>query len=181
MKRICIYCGSRHGNKSEFTQAAESIAAAVVARGYGGVYGGGRVGLMGVVADRVLADGGSMIGVIPEHLATVELIHPDVADMRVVTSMHERKALMIELSDAFVALPGGFGTMEELFEVLCWKQLGLHEKPIGLLNVAGFYDRLRQFADDMATDGFVTPGNLEYLIVESDPEILMARLEQSGI
>ena len=180
MKRVCVYCGSRDGNSPEFATATDDLADQLVARGYEGVYGGGRVGLMGKLADRVLRGGGTMIGVIPEHLATVELTHPDVADMRVVSSMHERKALMMELSDAFIALPGGFGTMEELFEVLCWKQLGLHANPIGLLNVNGFYDGLQQFLAEMSNDGFLYPGNLESVVVESDAARLMDRLESSS-
>lgn len=179
MKRVCVYCGSRSGANKNFVEAAEAIGHAIADRGYEGVYGGGRVGLMGVVADSVLRRGGSIIGVIPEHLATVELTHPDVADMRVVTSMHERKAMMMELSDAFIALPGGFGTMEELFEVLCWRQLGLHANPVGVLNVDGFYDGLQQFLHNMAQSEFLYPGNLDSLIVESDVDKLMARLEQS--
>ena len=134
---------------------------------------------MGVLADEMMRLGGQVIGVIPEHLAAIELTHPDVPDMRVVGSMHERKALMLELSDAFIALPGGFGTMEELFEVVSWRQMGLHPHPVGLLNTGGFYDHLQQFVRTMATAEFLYPNHVDSLIIDTDPEKLMDRLEQS--
>ena len=132
---------------------------------------------MGVLADAVLAGGGEVIGVIPEHLSTVELTHPDVADMRVVGSMHERKKLMMDLSDAFIALPGGLGTMEELFEVLCWRQIGLHSRPIGLLEVDGFYTELQQLLHRMVRHDFLREQSVEDFIVEEDVDTLLGRLQ----
>ncbi|MFK7818693.1 MAG: TIGR00730 family Rossman fold protein [Planctomycetaceae bacterium] len=177
MKRIGVYCGSRSGSDPDFEESPQELGRLIVSCGFGAVYGGGQVGLMGALADAVLENNGSIIGVIPEHLASIELQHPSVTDMRVVGSMHQRKALMIELSDAFIALPGGFGTMEELFEVLCWEKLGLHRNPIGLLNVNGFYDQLVSFIQHMDKTGFLNAGNLDALIVESEPEELMTRIE----
>lgn len=153
------------------------LAQTLVRRGWGVVFGGGRVGLMGILADTALAAGGEVIGVIPEHLSTVELTHPDVADMRVVSSMHERKKLMMDLSDAFIALPGGFGTMEELFEVLCWRQIGLHSPPIGLLDVDGFYAGLTDLLARMVSDDFLSAESLEALVIDEDVERLIDRLQ----
>src|SRR5271163_4044120 len=145
IKRVCVYCGSNSGSLPAFAVAARELGAALARRGLGLVYGGGCVGLMGVVADAVVAQGGEVIGVIPEVLAKREMAHFGLKDLRVVGTIHERKALMAELADAFIALPGGFGTMEELCEALTWAQLGLHHKPLGLLNVAGYYDPLLAF------------------------------------
>src|ERR671932_40439 len=147
MRRLCVYAGSNAGARPEYARAAEELARELVARGIGLVYGGGRVGLMGVLADTVLAGGGEAIGVIPQALVDREVGHQGLTELRVVGSMHERKALMAELADAFVALPGGYGTWEEFFEIVTWVQLGLHPKPCGLLNVAGYYDPLLALAD----------------------------------
>ncbi len=152
------------------------MAAALVAEGIGLVYGGGGTGLMGEVADGVLAGGGEVIGVIPRHMTTREIAHQGVTDLRVVGSMHERKALMYDLSDGFVALPGGLGTLEELFEITTWSQLGLHVKPSGILNVSGFYDLLVGFLDHVTADGFVKPEHRKLMIMEEQPDALLAAL-----
>jgi uncharacterized protein (TIGR00730 family) len=156
--------------------AARELAAALVARGQGLVFGGGSVGLMGVLADALLAAGGEALGVIPHGLLAREIAHRSLTEMRVVPSMHARKALMAELSDAFVALPGGFGTFEELLEMVTWAQLGIHRKPIGLLNVAGYYDALIALVDHAVREGFVPPGNRGLILVDSEPGPLLDRL-----
>jgi uncharacterized protein (TIGR00730 family) len=176
-RRVCVYCGSSAGILPEYRTAAEALGRRLVARGCGLVYGGGSVGLMGVIADAVLAAGGEVQGVIPQSLATRELLHTDVEPMHIVESMHARKALMAELSDAFIAMPGGYGTFEELFEVITWAQLGLHARPIGLLNVAGFFDPLVQLVDHAVAEGFIKAGHRELIVVESEPERLLERLE----
>ena len=153
------------------------MAQALVRHGRGLVYGGGSVGLMGVIADSVLAAGGNVIGVIPEKLAVVELLHTGVRDMRIVPTMHVRKALMAELSDSFIALPGGYGTLEELFEVITWAQLGIHSKPIGILNTNGYFDALLSFVDRTIADGFIKPAHLGLFVVATDPEDLLQRLQ----
>lgn len=155
MPRICIFCGARSGNDPRFVDAASHAGRAIANAGFGLVYGGGRVGLMGAIADAALASGGEVIGVIPSGLATAEIAHAGVTDLRVVETMHERKALMAELSDAFIALPGGFGSMDEFHEILTWRQLGIHDKPIGLLNQDGFYDHLLALYERMEREGFV--------------------------
>ncbi len=152
------------------------MAAALLAEGIGLVYGGGATGLMGEVADSVLAGGGEVIGVIPRHMMTREIGHTGVTDLRVVDSMHERKALMYDLSDGFVALPGGLGTLEELFEITTWSQLGLHVKPSGILDVAGFYELLVGFLDHVTAEGFVEAEHRKLLMVEEQPEALLAAL-----
>ena len=157
MKRICVFAGSNTGARPEYVSAAEELGRALVARGIGLVYGGARVGLMGVLADTVLAANGAVIGVMPEALVAKEVAHAGVADLRVVSSMHERKALMADLADGFVALPGGWGTWEEFFEILTWAQLGLHEKPCGLLNVQGYFTPLLASVDHSIDEGFVKP------------------------
>jgi uncharacterized protein (TIGR00730 family) len=176
LKRICIYCGSNSGSRPEYTRAAQEMGAALAQRGIELVYGGGRVGLMGTLADAVLAAKGTVIGVIPEALVAKEVAHQRLTDLRVVRSMHERKALMADLADAFVALPGGFGTMEEFCEVLTWAQLGLHRKPHGLLNVAGFYDPLLAFFDHAVAENFVRPAHRAFVVSETDPHRLLHRL-----
>lgn len=179
MKRVCVFCGSRAGRQSQFARAARDLAQELSDRSLDLVYGGGSVGLMGILADTMLSRGRRVIGVIPKQLATSELMHTEVADMRIVHSMHERKALMLELADVFVTLPGGFGSMEELFEVLSWRQLGLHPHPVGVLNVDGYYDSLIGLADTMLAQGFVTDSTRELMIVESTVAALMDRLENS--
>jgi uncharacterized protein (TIGR00730 family) len=157
MKRICVFCGSHVGNDPSYAQIAREAARAIVAAGYGVVYGGGGIGLMKIVADTALESGGEVIGVIPHALARTEMAHQGLTRLHVVTTMHERKALMEDLSDAFVALPGGFGTMDEFCEVLSWRQLRIHDKPIGLLNYRGYYDALLRLFDSMVREGFVGP------------------------
>jgi uncharacterized protein (TIGR00730 family) len=174
-RKICVFTGSRRGLRPEYAEAARSLGRALVARDYGLVYGGGKVGLMTVIADTVLELKGHVTGVIPNSLVSREVAHFGLSDLRVVDSMHERKALMAELSDGFIAMPGGIGTMEELFEVLSWAQLGLHEKPCALLNVAGYYDPLIQFLDHGVEQDFIKAKHRALLIVESDPGALLDR------
>jgi uncharacterized protein (TIGR00730 family) len=176
LRRVCVFCGSQPGTRPQYAEAARATAAAMVAAGVDLVYGGGRVGLMGVVADAVLELGGQVVGVIPEHMSDREIAHYGLSDLRIVGSMHERKALMYELSDGFVALPGGLGTLEELFEITTWSQLGLHAKPTGLLDVEGFYGPLVAFLDQLVTEGFVSPRHRALLRVAADPVTLLERL-----
>ena len=177
MERICVFCGSSPGARPVYGEAAEELAGALVDRGLGLVFGGASVGLMGLLADAVLERGGEVTGVIPRALVDREIAHPRVADLRVVESMHERKALMAELADAFVALPGGLGTLEELFEIYTWAQLGLHRKPCALLNVAGYYDGVAAFLDHAVDERFVRAEHRALLIAEEDPRVLLQRLE----
>jgi uncharacterized protein (TIGR00730 family) len=178
MRRVCVFCGASPGARAGYEAAAEELARLLVAKGIGVVYGGGGVGLMGKLADAVLAREGEIIGVMPRSLIEKEIGHRDVADLRVVDSMHERKALMAELSDAFIALPGGLGTLEELFEVYTWSQLGLHQKPCGLLNVEGYYDDIRAFLDHAVRERFVREEHRSMLIVEPGADRLLERLER---
>ncbi len=177
-QRVGIFCGAHTGNGSHYTRIAAAVSQRIVERGYGIVYGGGRVGLMGVIADAALAAGGEVIGVIPEALATKEVAHAGLTQLHVVASMHERKALMADLSDAFIALPGGFGTMDEFCEILTWAQLRIHSKPVGLLNSNGYYDELLTLFDKMVREGFVSVTNRD--LVQSAPAIddLLHRLLQ---
>ena len=174
---ICVFTGSRHGAQVEYADAAKKLGRLLVERGYGLVYGGGNVGLMTVIADTVLELKGHVTGVIPDSLVSKEVAHSGLSDLRVVGSMHERKALMAELSDGFIAMPGGIGTLEEFFEVLSWAQLGLHEKPCALLNVDGYYDPLIQFMDHAVGEDFIKPKHRALLIVESEPAQLLDRIE----
>jgi hypothetical protein len=176
MQRICVFCGSKTGNDVRYAELATKLGGLMTERGIGLVFGGGSVGLMGAVADAVLDAGGEVIGVIPERLATKELLHPRVTDMRVVDGMHARKSLMAELSDGFIALPGGLGTFEELFEVITWSQLGFHRKNIGLLDVAGFFDPLVRMVDHAIQEGFVQSTHRELIVVEERPDALLDRL-----
>ena len=155
MDRVCVFAGSNVGREPGYRQGAADLGRALAARGVGLVYGGARVGLMGAMADAVLAAGGEVIGVIPSALVTKEVAHGALTELRVVASMHERKAMMAELADGFIALPGGWGTLEELFEVLTWAQLGLHAKPCGLLNLCGYFDPLLAFLEHAIAEGFV--------------------------
>ncbi len=173
MERLCVFSGSSPGGHPDYIQAAERLGRALVSDGVGLVYGGAHVGLMGAIADAVLDAGGEAVGVIPQALVDREIAHTGLTDLRVVGSMHERKALMAELADGFVALPGGMGTLEELFEVATWTQLGLHAKPLGLLDVRGYYRQLVAFLDHAVTEGFVTPENREMLVVEQGAEALL--------
>jgi uncharacterized protein (TIGR00730 family) len=179
IKRVCVYCGSNSGSLPAFAGAARDMGAALARRGLGLVYGGGCVGLMGLVADAMVAEGGEVIGVIPEVLAKKEIAHFGLKDLRVVGTIHERKALMAELADAFIALPGGFGTMEEFCEALTWSQIGLHDKPLGLLNVAGFYGPLLAFFDHAVERNFIRPAHRQLVLAETDPDRLLDLLAQS--
>lgn len=180
-KRICVFCGSSDGHDPDFAKTATAIGRRIAQRGSGVVYGGAKVGLMGRVADAALAEGAEVLGVIPEKLMIKEVAHDDLTDLVVVHSMHERKAKMGDLSDAFVALPGGWGTMEELFEVLTWSQLRYHTKPIGLLNLNGYYDHLLAFADHAVTQGLLHADNRALLVSDADPEALLDKLEATFI
>ena len=178
MRSICVFCGSSTGERSEYAQAARDFGRLLAEQDITVIYGGGNVGLMGVLADSVLAGGGRVIGVIPQHLVDKELAHAGV-DLRIVGSMHERKALMAELADAFVALPGGIGTFEEFFEILTWSQLGLHSKPCGLLNVSGYYDPLIAMLEHAAAEGFLRPVHLQLMVQASEPTELLEKLRAS--
>ncbi|WP_201859469.1 LOG family protein [Microvirga soli] len=171
--RLCVFCGSNAGQDPVYLNNARALGEALAASGIGLVYGGASVGLMGAVADAVLDKGGDVIGVMPKALVDKEIAHKGLSDLRVVGSMHERKALMAELADGFIALPGGLGTFEELFEVWTWAQLGYHRKPCALLNAGGFYDKLTDFLDDVVERGFVKPIHRAMLIVENDPAVLI--------
>lgn len=177
MQRVCVFCGSSPGARPAYAEAAEELAGLLAGEGIGLVYGGGGVGLMGRLADAMLAGGGEAIGVIPRALVAREIGHTGLSELRVVGSMHERKALMAELSDAFVALPGGLGTLEELFEVYTWSQLGLHRKPCALLDVEGYYADLAGFLAHAVEERFVREEHRAMLIVEREPRALLERLE----
>jgi len=175
--KICIFTGSRVGSRPEYSDAAKEMARQLVHRGYGLVYGGGNVGLMGVIADHMLAAGGEVIGVIPDMLVRKEVAHHGLSELRVVTSMHERKAVMADLAHGFIALPGGIGTMEEFFEVLSWAQLGIHDKPCGLLNTAGYFDPLVGFLDAALDQDFLKPKHRSLVIVENEATELLDRFD----
>ena len=174
--RLCVFLGSSTGRSPVYAETARQFGGLLARRGIGLVYGGGSVGLMGLVADGACAAGGEVIGVIPEALRARELDHQGLTELHVVQTMHERKALMAELSDGFVALPGGIGTFEELFEVWTWAQLGYHAKPCGLLNVNGFYDRMSDFIDHVVVEGFLKAEHRAMLIVEREPEAMLATM-----
>jgi uncharacterized protein (TIGR00730 family) len=169
MKSVAVYCGASSGTNELFTQQAQAMGQALAERGFTLVYGGGRVGLMGAVADSALAHGGRVIGVIPDFLVAKEVEHRGVTELHIVKSMHERKLMMADLAEGFVAMPGGYGTLEELFEVLTWGQLGLHKKPIGMLNVAGYYDHLLRALDHMADEGLLRRENRNQLLSNAHP------------
>jgi uncharacterized protein (TIGR00730 family) len=171
--RLCVFCGSNAGQDPVYMETARLLGETLARNGIELVYGGASVGLMGAVADAVLGKGGHVIGVMPQALVDKEIAHTGLSDLRVVGSMHERKALMAELSDGFIALPGGLGTFEELFEVWTWAQLGYHKKPCALLNVSGFYDKLAHFLDDVVERGFVKPIHRAMLIVKDEPAALI--------
>jgi uncharacterized protein (TIGR00730 family) len=176
LARICVFCGSSPGKDARYRESARELGTAIARSGRGLVYGGGGIGLMGIVAQAALAAGGEVIGVIPKALARREVLKAGLTETRVVASMHERKAMMAELSDAFVALPGGLGTFEELLEIGTWGQLGIHRKPIGLLNVAGYYDPLVTLMDHAVAAGFVSERNRGLFVVEKDAARLLDRL-----
>lgn len=177
MKRICVFCGSSPGKRPEYARSARQLGYAMADRGIGLVFGGGRVGMMGKIASAVLEKGGEVIGVIPKSLVDEEVAFTELSDLRIAPSMHERKALMVELSDGFIALPGGLGTFEEFFEVLTWAQLGLHEKPCGFLNVSRYYSRLIGFLEYAVNEQFIEKGNRSMILVDESPEGLLEKLE----
>ncbi|GAB4190098.1 MAG: TIGR00730 family Rossman fold protein [Wenzhouxiangellaceae bacterium] len=178
MQRVCIYCGSSMGANAVYEQAARELVAAMAERGLGVVYGGARVGLMGVVAEAALAADCEVIGVIPRSLQTKEIAHDGLSRLEVVGSMHERKARMVELADGFIALPGGAGTMDELFEVFTWAQLGFHRAPCGLLNVAGYYDGIAGFVNKAVEQAFIRPQHRELLLIDDQADRLLSRFAE---
>ena len=179
MRRICVFTGSRDGSYPGYAEAARQLGRELVERNYGLVYGGGNVGLMKIIADTVLDLGGHVTGVIPDSLVSKEVAHRGLSDLRIVQSMHERKAMMAALSDGFIALPGGIGTMEEFFEVLSWAQLGIHRKPCGLLNTGGYYNRLIEFLDHAVEHDFLKPKHRSLLILANEPPEILSRFEAS--
>ena len=178
MQRICVFCGSQVGTNGLYRQAAAALGQLLAQRRYGLVYGGGHVGLMGVIADAVLQAGGEVIGVIPEAMVARELAHTGVTSMHIVPGMHDRKARMAELAEAFIAMPGGYGTFEELFEIITWAQLGIHQKPIGLLNVAGYFDALMALVEHAIAEGFIRPEHRQLTVMADHPAALLDMLTQ---
>lgn len=178
MKRICVFCGSSPGVKPEYAQSAMRLGSILAQGQVGLVYGGGNVGMMGQLAKAVIEQGGEVIGVIPRELLEKNVAYTELSDLRVVGSMHERKALMAELADGFMALPGGLGTLEEFFEVWTWAQLGLHQKPCGLLNVCDYYTPLITFLDHLVTQGFLAAAHRSMVMVEEHPEALLKQFDQ---
>jgi uncharacterized protein (TIGR00730 family) len=178
VRRLCVFCGSAAGIRPRYAEAARALGAELVRRGIGLVYGGGSVGLMGVLADSVLGAGGEVIGVIPRPLASRELAHPGLTEMRVVGSMHERKATMASLVDGFIALPGGLGTLEETLEILTWAQLGIHRQPVGVLNVEGYFDGLLSFLDHAVKEGFIARDHVHLLLSAETAAALVDLVER---
>ena len=176
MRRLCVFCGSVDGKRADYRATATQLGTLMAAMGIDLVYGGARIGLMGAIADAALAGGGNVIGVIPTDLVEKEVAHRGLTKLHVVSSMHERKALMAELADGFIAMPGGFGTCEEFIEVLTWAQLGLHRKPCGLLNVAGYYDLLLNFFAHSKQEGFITSVHGDLILAEKNPQELIAKM-----
>jgi len=178
LRNLCVYCGSNPGRQGIYIEAARELGRAMARQGVGLVYGGASVGIMGAIADAVLEAGGRAVGVIPESLVRKELAHSGLTELHVTQSMHERKRMMADRADAFVALPGGAGTLEEIFEVWTWAQLGYHDKPCGLYNAGGYYDQLARFLDHTVAEQFVRPQHREMLIVEDEPQRLLDRFAQ---
>jgi uncharacterized protein (TIGR00730 family) len=178
MRRILVFCGSSPGRLPAYVEAATALGGELASRRLGLVYGGAQIGIMGAVADAVLAGGGEVIGVIPRVLVDKEVAHPGLTDLRIVETMHQRKALMESLADGVIALPGGFGTLEELFELLTWAQLGIHSKPVAMLEVAGYWDQLLAFVDHMVSERFLRPEQRDSLLVGDSPAELLARMAQ---
>jgi uncharacterized protein (TIGR00730 family) len=176
MKQVCVYCGSGAGQGIEYAQAAQTLGETLAKRGLGLVFGGGKIGLMGILARAMLERGGQVIGVIPRALRDRGLAQTGLTDLRVVETMHERKALMAELSDAFIALPGGLGTLEEFFEILTWAQLDLHTRPCGLLNVGRYFDHLIGFIDHAVQEGFIDPAHRDLFVTDARPDALLDML-----
>lgn len=179
VSKICVYCGSRDGGRSQYRQAAAVLGQTLARQGLGLVYGGARVGLMGAVADAAMAAGASVLGVLPQGLAGRELAHRGLTELRVVETMHQRKAAMAQAAAGFIALPGGLGTLEELFEILTWRQLGWHDKPVGLLDIDGFYQPLLAGLRQMAEHGFIEPASIDNMLVAADPRTLVARMKDN--
>jgi uncharacterized protein (TIGR00730 family) len=180
-QQLCVFCGSSSGNNPAYANAAEHLGRELAAAAIGLVFGGGRVGLMGALANAVLAAGGRAVGVIPKSLVEREIAHTSLTELHIVNSMHDRKALMADLADAFVLLPGGFGSWEEFCEIFTWLQLGIHRKPCAILNVAGYYDSLIAQASRAVSDGFLPASHLESLIIETDPRSLLSRLATAPV
>lgn len=178
MKRVCVFCGSRDGARDQYTEQAKAMGEALVARNLTLVYGGGQAGLMGTVANAVLAAGGDVIGVIPHALVKKENAGDHLTELHLVDSMHERKAMMADLSDGFIAMPGGYGTIEEICEIVTWAQLGIHFKPCGLLNIEGYYDHLLAFVDHMVDEQFVPKNNRRLFLSDDDPNRLLDQFEK---
>jgi hypothetical protein len=178
MKALCVYCGSNPGVRNDYADAAANLARLLATRNIGLVYGGASKGLMGILADTMLEAGGKVQGVIPRSLLAREIGHPNLTELHVVNSMHERKALMAELSDGFIALPGGFGTLEEIVEALTWAQLQFHRKPCGLLNVAGYFTHLLTYLEHAEAEGFLKPQHRQMLLVDEHPAELLAKFER---
>ena len=177
MHTMCVFCGSREGERTSYVEAARLVGKTLARRGLRVVYGGGKVGLMGAVADAALEEGGEVVGVIPEALVSNEIAHAGLTKLHVVGSMHERKKLMVDLSEGFMTLPGGYGTMEEFFEILSWAQLSIHEKPCALLDVDGYYEPLSALFGKMVEEGFVHPGHRSLVLVEQDLDVLLDLME----
>ena len=180
LKSVCVFCGSQSGQLPEYEQAARELARVLAANDVGLVYGGGHVGLMGALADAMLARGGRVTGVIPHHLMRPEVAHQDLTELIVVDSMHERKRVMADRSDAFIVLPGGYGTLEEMFEMVTWQQLRLQAKPVGVVNVEGYFDSLLRFLEHCAEQGFIRRTDWDLLVVEPWPALLFERLQLHG-
>ena len=180
LKSVCVFCGSQAGRLPQYEQAARELARVLATHDVGLVYGGGHVGLMGALADAMLARGGRVTGVIPHHLMRPEVAHQDLTELVVVDSMHERKRIMADRSDAFIVLPGGYGTLEEMFEMVTWLQLRLQAKPVGVVNVEGYFDSLLRFLEHCATQGFIRRADWDVLIVEHSPSLLFEQLRLHG-
>jgi len=180
LKSVCVFCGSQAGRLPQYEQAARELARVLATHDVGLVYGGGHVGLMGALADAMLARGGRVTGVIPHHLMRPEVAHQDLTELVVVDSMHERKRIMADRSDAFIVLPGGYGTLEEMFEMVTWLQLRLQAKPVGVVNVEGYFDSLLRFLEHCATQGFIRRADWDLLIVEHSPALLFEQLQRHG-
>lgn len=176
MKKICVFCGSSYGNNKLYVEAANELGKVIAQAGMGLVYGGAKVGLMGEVASAALKEGGEVFGVIPKQLVDKEVAHDGLTKLHIVGSMHERKALMADLSDGFITMPGGFGTLEEVFEVVAWGQLNFHNKPVGLLNVSGYYNNLIKFLDHTVEENFIKPEHREMILVDENPKQLLEKL-----
>jgi uncharacterized protein (TIGR00730 family) len=178
LRSVCVFCGSNTGARTAYAEAAQAVGRAIATRGLDLVYGGAGLGLMGALADAALAAGGRVVGIIPGALVEREIAHPGLSELHQVNSMHERKAMMADRADAFLALPGGAGTMEEVFEVWTWAQLGHHRKPVGFLNVEGFFNALLAFLDHQVAERFIRSEHREMLIVDREPESLLRRFEE---